>query len=409
MISAAAALALLGPPAVYAASPYLGEADAVVVATPGCNSTAFAQLPREHDLFIGRQLLTVDGDIAGISGPNDCSGGNPDNQKAGKVFNRWSLTLNRLDWRAHKFSLVKPVLDTSIDPHTGHSRAAIGSPGMRGAVIRSAYDASVVVHRGQYIVAYECTLEEPRYGVDGTSACISVYDPVAQVIDLERTQVIVSGSHDGGRFYAAAVPELLLQGGRLFLYWSALVVERGKFTGIAVRGAELEAGGATFSVKGSGGHLVHSIDEGLTMEVWAPNAADPLSNTTVDIRAVWATGDSVVAMASLGGAGCAAPSDKSPGCFRLGIVRSRQALGEGIFNRAAGVNEVELPTNPQEYTRPIRDPGGNYWFIGHYIRPQANGASDRRPVPNAAYWQSAKADSVLAMYPILDKALWPSE
>ncbi len=404
-----AACWILGARAAHAGSAYFGEADWATLEPAGCNATALAQLPGSSDLFIGRQLLTADGRIAGVDGPNDCSGGNPDNRKAGKIFNRWSLTLDRLDWQARRFSIVKPLLDTSIEPGTGHSRAAITGGPMRGAVIRSAYDASVVSYRGEQLVAYECVLEEPRFGVQGTSACLSAYDPTRQVIDLSRTQVIVSGVHAGGRFYAAAVPELLVFQGRLYLYWSALAVDAGKFVEIAVRGAELETSGGTLAIRGGGGALVHCLDRPATTEVWSPSPGDPASDSAVDIRALWVSGGSVVAMASVGGSACASPAGDSRGCFRLSIVRAQQPLGEGVFNHAPQVEASDLPSNPQEYTRPVRDPSGHYWLMGHYLRPKANGGSEDRPVPDPAYWKAAKPNGVLVMYPVPDGSLWPSD
>jgi hypothetical protein len=355
-------------------------------------------------------MLTADGTIAGITGPNDCSGGNPDNQKTGKVFQRWSLVLDRLDWQTHKFSIVKPLLDTSIDPRTGVSRAVIIGGPMRGAIIRSAYDASIVSYRGQQLVAYECTIENGKnYAVDGTSSCISVYDPARESIDLGRTQVIVSGVRgSAGRFYAAAIPELLVYEDRLFLYWSALAVESGKFVTVAVRGTQLEVSPNSISVMGSRGHLVHSTDSSLTVEVWRPDPRDPRSNTSVDIRALWVSGKSIIVMGGMGGTGCMTPSDAGKGCFRLVMVKADQPLGEDVFNHSQPVDEAALPSNPQEYTRPIRDSGGEYQLIGHFVRPQTNGSSEQRPVPGGEFWQKAKPNAVVVMFPILDKSLWPT-
>jgi hypothetical protein len=280
-------------------TPYLGATDAVVLAPPGCNATAFVQVPGAADLFIGRQLITETGALAGVSGPNDCSGGNAANEKAGKPFNRWSLVLDRLDWTKHAFSIVKPLLDTSLDPHAKISRAAITSGPMRGAIVRSAYDASIVTYQRAILVAFECTIEnDSRFGVDGTSACLSVYDPLKQSLDMSRTAVIISGNHDhDGRFHAAAVPELLVVEDRLFVYWSALTVVQGKFAGIEVRGAELAWSPSGVTVKGSGGRVVHASDEPLTTRVWAPDPADKMANTTVDIRVAWANKRAVTAMA----------------------------------------------------------------------------------------------------------------
>ena len=121
-----------------------GQSAFILLQPVGCNATSLAQVPGSAELFLGRQLLTADGQVAGITGPNDCSGGNPDNQSTGKIFNRWVLTLSKLNWSTHKLTLIKALLDTSIDPATRQSRAILSGGPMKGAVIRSAYDANAV-------------------------------------------------------------------------------------------------------------------------------------------------------------------------------------------------------------------------------------------------------------------------
>src|ERR1700735_5514423 len=78
-----------------------GDSAFILLQPVGCNATSLAQVPGSAELFLGRQPLTSDGQVAGITGPNDCSGGNPDNQSTGKIFNRWALTLSKLDWSTH--------------------------------------------------------------------------------------------------------------------------------------------------------------------------------------------------------------------------------------------------------------------------------------------------------------------
>lgn len=401
------------PVAVSGAS-YMGGRDAITLTPPGCNAVNFAQVPGSSDLFIGRQLLTADGQLAGVSGPDDCSGGNPDNAKNGKIFNRWGLTLDRLDWSTHRFSIVKPVLDTSIDPQTGRPRSLITGGPMSGAIIQSAYDANLLNYRGQYWLVFECIVANgERYGVVGTSSCIGAYDPSQQALDLSRTQVIISGIYTQPHvFHAAAVPALLVFEDRLFLYWSELAIENGQAMRIAARGAELETDKGRIAVKGSNGRLVHAIDEPATMEVWSPVAGDTTADTTVDIGAgaVWTHGHSILAQSSLGGEGCTAPSGSSRGCYRLALVRTNQPLGNQVFNQAQKVAANQLPTNPQEYTRPIRGPSGDYWFIGHYLRPVVNGWSELRPAPGEDSWKTAAPGaSKLIMYPLADKSLWPTD
>jgi hypothetical protein len=388
-----------------------GGSSFILLQAVGCNATSLVQAPASTELFFGRQLLTSDGQIAGISGPNDCSGGNPDNQSTGKIFNRWALTLSKLDWSTHKLTLVKVVLDTSIDPATKRSRAILAAGPMRGAAIRSAYDPDVVRFHGEYFVVYECTLEDGKpFGVQGTSSCISAYDPRLLTVDLARTLVIVSGAQISvSNFNAAAVPELLVYRNRLFLYWSALSIENGRFAAVSVRGAELLVTQGWASVKGAGDAVVHSLDEPATTRVWAADPADPLSSTTADLRALWVAKDSIVVAASLGGSGCTSPSGAAPGCFRLALAKAEDPLANNGFGQGKRVGTVLLPSNAQEYTRPIRDPAGAYWYIGHYLRPGANGVSDANPMPNAIFWKQYKPDSALVMFPFVEKSLWPTD
>jgi hypothetical protein len=375
------------------------ERESVVMDAPGCNQTALTQIPGAPDLFIVRQLQTADGQLPGASKPNDCSGGK---------MNRWGLMLDRFDWSTHKFAALKILLNTSVNPNTGHSEAVIGDRSMRGAIIRSAYDPSVVEYRGTYLVSYECTVENDKsYGLDGTSSCLSVYDPEKRMLDLARTRVVVTGAWEGGRFYAAAVPALLVFEGKLFIYWSAIAIENGRMVRIAVRGAELETGAQMPAVRGGGGRAVGSIDSRLTTEVWAPHPGDPVSDSAVDLRAVWVSGASVVAMAGLGGGSCTTPADKSPGCFRLAIVKSRQPLGEHIFDMAERVDEQTLPANPQEYTRPIRDPGGGYWFIGNFMRPGGDPVAESRAAPSREFWRATSRPATLTLFPLKDTRITP--
>jgi hypothetical protein len=388
---------------------YIGERDAIVVAAPGCNSSSYSAVPGSSDLFVGRLLLSADGALPAPNGPADCSGGNPDNQKSGKIFSRWALTLDRFDWGAHRFGIVKTLLDTSLDPATRQARTVIGGGPMRGAIIQSAYDPALASFHGTDYVVFECIVSNgAAYGVDGTSSCIGVYDPARQAIDLNRTQVIVSGIHDGKIFHAASVPQLLVFQDRLYLYWSALDIADGRFQSVAVRGAELEAGGAGVSVKGSAGRLVHAVDEPATVEVWAPQPGEPLSDTAVDARALWVSGQWIVALSGQGGGGCTAPDGPQRGCFHLAMVRATQPLGRHVFNQSQAVSEARLPSNPQEYTAPMRDPQGRTWLIGHYLKPAANGWSEVRPVPGIDYWNRQPPHAAqMVMFPLDDPGLVP--
>jgi hypothetical protein len=122
-----------------AASPIVGNdfirgSDFVLLQPVGCNATSLAQVPDSTELFVGRQLLTADGQVAGITGPNDCSGGNPDNEKTGNAFNRWALTLSKFDWSDHKFALLKLLVDTSLDGGRHRDRDPNNTPHRRARI-----------------------------------------------------------------------------------------------------------------------------------------------------------------------------------------------------------------------------------------------------------------------------------
>jgi hypothetical protein len=376
---------------------YAGATDAMEVQAPGCNAVAFAQIPgADRSLFIGRQLITGDGRLAGVTGPNDCSGGDARHIKT-DTYNRWSLMIDRLDWKARRFSIVKPLLDTSHDPRTGKSKAVISGGPMRGAIISSAHDPSIAVHRGHYLVAFECTIANyGDYGVDGTSACISFYDPKAQTLDMKRTRVIVNARHDGTAIHDASVPVLFSFKNRLYLYWSSLTFTNGAISGSTQRGAELAITPAGVEIKGSRGRMVDTLDP-LTSLVWGTQN-DPLSDSLASVSGVLARGDEFLIFAAKGGTRCGLPLDRSPGCFRLAIMVGKEPFGEKAFNRARQLAATALPSNPQEYSKPIVDPQGRIWLMGLYRRPVANGWSDRRPAPGNGFFRNREV--ALIMFPL---------
>jgi hypothetical protein len=342
-------------------------------------------------------LVTSEGKLAGVSGPNDCSGGDPTNEAKGRPFNRWGLVLDRFDWKTHRFTGVTALLDTSPNPSTGRSRATITSGSMRGLRIRSAYDPSVAQLGGTIFVAFECTFENgAKYDVDQTSSCISVYNPSTRKIDMARTIVAVAGEHKGSVFKVAAVPRLLAFDERLYLYWSALTIEQGVINHATVRGAELVQQGNIVQVKGSD-DFIRPFDPP-SSEVWAPGE-DKMSNQIVNLMGFWNDGGSFLAFASLGGEGCNDPLGQGRGCFRLAVKRSRTPLGQDAFSKGDDV-DLRLPSNPQEYAAPIIDPTGRRWLIGHFIRPPGNGFADRASAPPTAYWRVSKRPSALVLLPL---------
>jgi hypothetical protein len=368
-----------------------------VISEPGCNATSFAQLPGNASLFIGRRLVTKEGKLAGVSGPNDCSGGDPTNQAKGRPFNRWGLVIDQFDWKTHRFTGVTALLDTSPDPHTRLSRATITGGRMRGLSIRSAYDASVAQFGGTTFIAFECTFENgAKYDVDQTSSCISVYDPITRKLDMSRTLVAVGGEHVGTVYQVAAVPRLLVFHNRMYLYWTALTLDGGVIKHATVRGIELVQKGKTAHVKGSN-DVIRPFDP-RSVDVWTPGS-DEMSNRIVNLMGFWNDGDSFLAFAALGGKGCNDPLGQGRGCFRLAVKRSHMPLTQNGFTTGEDVN-LRLPSNPQEYAAPIVDPTGHRWLMGHFVRPPNNGFADRAPAPAAAYWRKSKRTSTLVLLPL---------
>lgn len=368
-----------------------------VIAEPACNATSFAQLPNDPNLFIGRRLVTREGKLPSVSGPNDCSGGDPTNEAKGRPFNRWGLVLDRFDWKTHRFTGATVLLDTSLDPSTGMSRALITAGPMRGLRIRSAYDSSIARLGGALIVAFECTFENgAAFGVDQTSSCISIYGSSARKLDLARTVVAVSGEQKGPVFHVPAVPRLLAFDGRLYLYWSALTIEQGDIKRATVRGAELVQAGGLAQIKGTNG-IIRPFDPP-SRDVWSPGR-DKMSNRIVNLMGFWNDGGSFLAFAALGGEGCHEPLSQSRGCFRLAVKRSRSPLGANAFGRGSDV-DLRLPSNPQEYAAPIVDPTGHRWLMGHFVRPPDNGFADRAPAPPVTYWRKSERASALVLLPL---------
>jgi hypothetical protein len=377
--------------------PDLELSRSVVVSEPGCDATAFAQVPDDRSLFIGRQSITAEGRLAGVNGPNDCSGGDRKNEAAGKPYDRWGLVLDSFNWRTKQFSIVKPLIDTSVDPHTGRSHAMIIGGPMQGLIIRSAYDPSLTKFGKNEFVAFECTFENgERYGVDQTSSCLAVFDPVNRSIDMSRVTVVVSGDRDGDTFHAASLPRLLSFHGKLYLYWAATTVRQGRILRSAERGAELTVGTGLPAIRGTENRIPRSLDPAST-EVWAPEDS-PSSNLIANITSFTPQDDSFLVLGVLGGSGCETPGGSSPGCFRLTMKSSSDPLAPLTFNRAQSVGTA-LPTNPEEYAIPTIDSQGRWWILAHFIRPQSNGFAGRAPAPPISFWNRTTQPSALTLIP----------
>jgi hypothetical protein len=373
----------------------LGEAsstkfNAGIFEMTGCNASAYAQLPNHTPLFLGRQFFKSNG--AAFVKEEGCR------PLVDQTIKRQGLVLDRLDWMQRRFSIIKPLLVPPL-------RIA-GGP-IEGAIVKAAYDPDAALYRGKYWVAFECVIANgSAYSIEGTSACLAPFDDVKQDLRLDQIYVVVSGRHEaGGVFYSASVPTLFSVNGHLYLYWSALTVIERKFVRCGIRGVELAPDEREFLWAKGAGRMIYSIDP-QTVEVWGPQRGDPMSDTCVDVRAVWKTrAGKIVGLAGIGGAGCAKPGGPQPGCFRMAMAESDRPLGDHIF-RMPPADEDPLPTNPQTYTRPVKTPNGDFVFLGHFFKPAVNGFSETHPVPEN--WDHLRDAEVLA-FPFSDKALWPSD
>lgn len=250
-----------------------------VAAPVGCNAVAYAPVPGDRDIFIARQFYDADG------WPS----------KGCRNDNVWGLVIARLDWRRRQFLFVSPALPVP---------ATITAGQMKRAMIRSAYDPDMVLYQGKHLTSFECSIENYAvFGVQGVSVCIGEYDPSTRKIDWSRTNVVIStqieNMNAGPVAHTASVPYLLVFDNRLYLYWSAVTVLRGRFSRVAI-------------------------------------PTDPQSDSSVDIRSLWTRDGIIVVLAAVGGGGCTSSLGLQPG-------------------------HRPLPTNPSGYSHLLRNPNWRCW------------------------------------------------
>lgn len=332
---------------------FVGESDFTIVAPPGCNSVAFAQIPDLLDLFIGRELINTDPG-------NLCSG----------MY--WKLVLYRLDWNTWRFRPIRTILAPRV-------RLA------DGALLYSSYDPAITLFRDRYWVAFECNGER----IPHASICIGSFDPRSPggEIDPAQSYVIVSGESYDRRdvyTYGAGVPKLLVFHDRLYLYWTALKVWKAppadRWLEITARGAELEVrSDGHIWVKGARGPIAAN-DPISSDEVLAPDKTDRRSNQTADVFSLISDGETIYGIAGLGGDGCLRPLDKIEGCYRLKIFSAVNPLGPRAFDKGGEIPERLLPTNPQEYTRFFRKPDGSLFLLGRFLNSETSASN--RTVPD---------------------------
>jgi hypothetical protein len=365
---------------------YWGEEDSVNVTFTGCNAVSNFQIPGQLNLFIGRAYF----DPTGHPIASNCS--TTASQEAGTA-SRVGLVLNQLNWATNTFSIIKPLLATQ-------QGALTGGP-LKGYTLRSAYDPSIALFNGKYWVSFECIVLNSSFG---TSSCLASFNNTTQTIDPNSIHVVVRSTTTSTTTHTgAAVPALLVFNGNLYMYWSATTRVNGIFTRIAVRGAQLAADSAGyFWVKGAAGKITKSLDA-TSIEVWGLTASDPLSNSAVDIKSIWATSTGIVAAVSIGGSGCFQPGPQA-GCWRLAMAEVKTPLGFDIFNKVPLLDAPSLPTNGQGYTRAVKTPTGNYALMGNWEFPTVNGFSELRPAPES--WTGLGSHDLI-VFGFSDAILWP--
>lgn len=346
------------------------------VTLDSCNSVAFSQAPGNTDYFIGRALNNTTADA--------CSG------------STWSLGLFQMDWSSNKLHLVRKILTASSL-----------SPANSNAVITSTYDPSVVSFNGENWVAFECA----GSNLGPAASCMAPMDSSFN-IDTSRLNVVVSGTPIGSAndIYSASVPKLLVFQGQLYLYWTALHFQNlaGGLTvvGATTRGARLvqeTSGLRRFWVSGVTGASSTAYDPAHNQEVYGANPNDSTQNFLSDTFDVKTDGTTIYVIAGVGGTGCASPLSQIYGCYRLRVSSTTSPLGDHVFNNNY-LSSVELPFNPQEYTRLFHSPDGSNFLMGEFIDPILNGS----PAPSQVFSSGFKRFGV-DISSFLFQATGPSE
>ena len=293
----------------------------------GCNTASFAQIPGERDLFLGRQPIAA-------SSINDCSS------------SRWEIVLDRLDWEAHAFTLLHPILTPPLSIEAGAAR------------ITTAYDPYVVWFNGEYWIAFECAGD----GIPGASTCMGPLKDDKSTIDPVRTSVVIAGNHPDqlSDQYSASDPKLLVYQGNLYLYWTAIHMKDNKWVSLATRGAELkqERGPLRRFWPVGANQSTPSFDPSANQEVWS--GADMFSAMERDGR--------IFATAGATRGSCVSPNIDEPDCYRLIITEADAPLGVDIFARHMAASN-RLPSNPQDYARFATGPDGRLVIIDHIYSP----------------------------------------
>ncbi len=386
-----------------------------------CNSVAFAQVPSEESLFVGRLLTPA---------PTSCT---LLAQATANGTRAATLALFRMDWAANTLAVVQaPHLRRTTVEVTDSLTSTSGTPAVTATLVpklpltlphpmfpgaprptlSSAYDPSVMAFGGGLWVAFECVTNNvfPVARTAGVSSCVAPFTP-EHGVDLDRLSIVVTGTakdpDPANEIYAAAVPQLFTFDNRIYLYWSAI---RSLVTGkqqtwlsIVIRGMELHAARGKDGLLrlwgvGSGDVPVDSHDPALNVVVAGLTPGDPTANTAEDAAGVFVREGRIYLASAIGGSKiadepCVSPGNDLYGCFRLRIARAAVPLAANapgrldLFNRSPLVSPLP-PFNPGEYRHIIIDPTArdrrnNLWIIGAYLpEPSSFPYTVSPPLPN---------------------------
>ena len=346
-LTVVALICALGGPACAQEQATFIENGAAVGVPNTCNSVVFAQVPGHPDYFLGRAAGEHAGTCQEVLGKEE-----------------FGIALFRMDWARSTMNFEKLVFAPASK--------------IVAAQVRHSWDPTVVGFNGELWVAFECA-------VGYTSTCLGPFNFDKRIIDPDRTTVPVVGREfDPNSEFdsSAAVPNIFVFHDRLYVYWSAIKATKADrvWRGITVRGAELEQEPGPLRriwIKGSPGRSVASTDTAHTVEVLAPNPADPSADQSADVNGVYADRTHIYLFASIGGKGpdengaCVNPHGTTYGCWRLQIFRSASPLGKDIFNRHP-LASPQLPLNGAAYQRPFIAPDGSLHVIGQFFRSGKN-------------------------------------
>ena len=306
-----------------------------------CNEAgSFEQVPGLPDYFIGRVLATGTQSFCNI----------------GKFTTRPTLGIFQMQW-AQSTLVLQYTLVTLPKVINGQS-------------ILSLYDPSVMTYNGTTWVAAECVANTAG-GIQHVSSCVV---PLVNMqggpqLDLTRFSVPILGNTvNGVAIDSASVPRLVNWFGTPYIYWTDDSSDTTKPH--ISRGAQLvlDSNGRLYAT-GSGGAPISTTDPNLTTIVRDVNLNDPTRNFQAAVRFHYPdpSGNGFYVFSSIGGTGCTAPNQPSPGCGRLEVTYSTNPLGYDVF--ASNVFPTnEIPVNPMDYPKPLTDDLGQRWLSANFFR-----------------------------------------